>query len=243
MAKGKPGVMIYFETGRAVKWLDYESKGRLFEAIMEYAEDGVIPAFEGALAMAWAFVVDKIDRDTIKYAETVNKRKRAAYAKWWEEYAKENGLDPNNKLARERWIDMQMDANASDAMQNVQEMPTVTETQSETPSVTETETRAGTGGKNTPAPMAFGIYSNVLLSREEHEALLADLPEANRLIDKLSLHMASSGRTYTSHAATIRKWAMEDEEKRKNTVPSKVRTDLCDGITPEDYKNDIPFPF
>ena len=63
----KPGVMIYFETAKAIKGLDYETKGRLFEAIMEYAENGVIPEFDGVLAAVWPFIADKIDRDSTKY--------------------------------------------------------------------------------------------------------------------------------------------------------------------------------
>ena len=61
--------MIYFETARAVKGLDYETKGRLFEAIMEYAEFGVVPELDGVLAVVWPFVADKVDRDSNKYEE------------------------------------------------------------------------------------------------------------------------------------------------------------------------------
>lgn len=69
MAKGKPGVMIYFETAKAIKGLDYETKGRLFEAIMEYAEFGASPVFDGVLSAVWPFVADKIDRDSARYEE------------------------------------------------------------------------------------------------------------------------------------------------------------------------------
>lgn len=74
MSNGKPGVMIYFETGRAIKTLDYETKGKLFEAILEYAEYGVVPEFDGTLAVVWPFVSDKIDRDSARYEEIKQKR-------------------------------------------------------------------------------------------------------------------------------------------------------------------------
>ena len=40
-------------------------------------------------------------------------------------------------------------------------------------------------------------------------------------IDRLSCHIASSGRTYRSHAATIYKWAQEDAAKKapKKGIP------------------------
>lgn len=46
MAKGKkPGVMIYFETKHIVKHLDLEDIGRLFLAILDYAEENKPPNF------------------------------------------------------------------------------------------------------------------------------------------------------------------------------------------------------
>lgn len=74
---GKPGVMIYFETGKAIKGLSYEEKGKLFEAILNYAEFGVAPEMEGCLQYIWPFVVDKIDRDSAKYEEIRQKRSDA----------------------------------------------------------------------------------------------------------------------------------------------------------------------
>lgn len=156
MAVKKPGVMIYFETGHAIKALDYETKGRLFEAIMEYAEFGTTPPMDGVLTAVWPFVKDKIDRDAMSYDKTVTKRKRAAYAKWWPDFARENGLDPNDKETKERWIDMQMnaeDANASDAMQN---MPTVTVTGTGTETITVTGTGTPTAWQAKKARRSTG---------------------------------------------------------------------------------------
>lgn len=237
----KPGVMIYFETGRAVKGLSFEDKGRLFDAIMEYAEDGVLPSFDGVLSAVWPFVANGIDRDAARYADIITRRQRAAYVKWWKEYAKKQGIDPDNEEARERWIDIQMqakDANASDAMQM---MPTTTPTSTTTSTPTATAAGASTAGAGNSPAQAYGIYKNVFLTDEEHDALYTDIPEAGNVIEKLSMHIASSGRKYESHAATVRKWAMEDAE-RKQTV-QRAGGDWCSGITPEDYKNDIDVPW
>lgn len=214
----KPGVMIYFETARAVKGLDFETKGRLFDAIMEYAENGEVPAFDGVLAAVWPFVANGIDRDASRYADIITRRQRAAYAKWWKEYARKAGIDPNDEEAKERWIDMQMqakDANASDAMQM---MPTTTPTQTTTP--TATTAGASTAGIQPQSThVAYGLYKNVFLTVEEHAALERDVPDLYRIVDKLSLHMQSTGRQYASHEATVRKWAMEDAEKQATARP------------------------
>lgn len=228
MAK-KPGVMIYFETAQSLRALDYEQKGRLFEAIMEYAEFGTVPPLDGVLTAVWPFLANSIDRDAKSYAKTVMGRKRAGYAKWWPDFAAENGLDVNDKVAKERWIDQQIanEANASDAMQMdandanacfaMQTMPTPTSTPTRTTTPTSTPTgtptRAGTSGAENPS-RPHGRYQNVLLTDEEYGDLLMEVPNVDDVINRLSEYMKSTGKHYESHAATIRKWAREDAEKQ-----------------------------
>ena len=66
-----------------------------------------------------------------------------------------------------------------------------------------------------PTPAAYGRYENVLLTQSELDGLKADLPDKwNYYIDRLSCHIASSGKRYHSHAATIYKWAQEDAAKK-----------------------------
>lgn len=90
----------------------------------------------------------------------------------------------------------------------------------------ETQVRLGeeskgkeSGGENTPRT-AYGIYKNVFLTDEEYKALQLDVPDLNKTIDKLSMHIKSTGRTYASHEATVRKWAMEDAEKKTDARSS-----------------------
>ena len=62
----------------------------------------------------------------------------------------------------------------------------------------------------------FGRYKNVFLTDAEYDELYEELPTVlGPLVDRLSEYMASSGKHYENHAATIRKWAREDEEKRR----------------------------
>ena len=73
-----------------------------------------------------------------------------------------------------------------------------------------------------PARAAYGRYENVFLSQSELDGLKADLPDKwNYYIDRLSCHIASSGKRYHSHAATIYKWAQEDAAKKapKKGIP------------------------
>ena len=69
---------------------------------------------------------------------------------------------------------------------------------------------------------AYGRYQNVFLTDGE----LADLQDSfptvwGQYIEKLSEYMASTGKRYQSHAATIRRWAGEDA--KKTVTPSRNR--------------------
>ncbi len=64
---------------------------------------------------------------------------------------------------------------------------------------------------------ARGRYQNIFLSDTEITELQAELPDLwQQYVEKLSEYMASTGKTYKNHAATIRRWAAEDRRKGKN---------------------------
>ena len=69
---------------------------------------------------------------------------------------------------------------------------------------------------------AYGRYQNVFLTDEEMADLQASFPTVwGQYIEKLSEYMASTGKRYQSHAATIRRWAGEDA--KKTITPSRNR--------------------
>jgi predicted phage replisome organizer len=68
----------------------------------------------------------------------------------------------------------------------------------------------------------YGHYQNVFLTDEEMADLQASFPTVwGQYIEKLSEYMASTGKRYQSHAATIRRWAGEDAKKA--VTPSRNR--------------------
>ena len=67
--------------------------------------------------------------------------------------------------------------------------------------------------KGQPA-RAYGRYQNVILTEAELAELQAEFPTVwENYVEKLSAYMESTGKTYKSHAATIRRWASEDSAK------------------------------
>ena len=65
-----------------------------------------------------------------------------------------------------------------------------------------------------PTRHKYGTYKNVLLTDEDMEKLKTEFPDdwQNR-IERLSEYIASSGKTYKNHLATIRVWAKKDKER------------------------------
>lgn len=65
----------------------------------------------------------------------------------------------------------------------------------------------------------YGEYSNVLLTDDELDKLKAEYTDWQERIERLSSYVASTGKSYKSHYATIRNWARKDKEKNKTSVP------------------------
>ena len=60
-----------------VNLLSIEQRGVLLTAIFSYAADAELPEMDGITKMAFAFIKSRIDKDTEKYAKTIEKRKEA----------------------------------------------------------------------------------------------------------------------------------------------------------------------
>ncbi|MBQ3708664.1 MAG: hypothetical protein II889_12300 [Clostridia bacterium] len=67
-----------------------------------------------------------------------------------------------------------------------------------------------------------GSFSNVPLTDAQLERLRRELPEADEYIERLSEHIASTGKTYADCCATIFKWVHEDRRRSppKPSAPS-----------------------
>lgn len=73
------------------------------------------------------------------------------------------------------------------------------------------------GNKNNkakPVRHKYGEYKNVFLSDDELEKLKDEFPDWSRRIENLSEYMASSGKSYKNHLATIRTWARKEKPKK-----------------------------
>lgn len=64
-----------------------------------------------------------------------------------------------------------------------------------------------------------GEYNNVLLTDDEFQKLKTEFPDIKERIERLSEYIASTGKKYKSHYATIRAWARKEKpvEKKSET--------------------------
>ena len=74
-----------------------------------------------------------------------------------------------------------------------------------------------------------GAYKNVLLTDDEYEKLKKEFSDYEQRIERLSEYMASTGKTYKSHLATIRSWARRDK-KQVGVETLKVVDELAEFI-------------
>ncbi len=65
-----------------------------------------------------------------------------------------------------------------------------------------------------PVAHKYGEYNNVLLTDDELTKLQANFPDWADRIEDLSCYIASTGKAYKSHYATIRNWAKKDAVTR-----------------------------
>lgn len=78
-------------------------------------------------------------------------------------------------------------------------------------------------GKGQAVSAAYGKYHNVFLTEQERNDLQNDFPhEYKDYIERLSQYMASSGKQYKSHAATISYWITTDQAREQKKKGSSI---------------------
>ncbi len=81
-----------------------------------------------------------------------------------------------------------------------------------------------------PIRHKYGEYKNVLLSDEDFTKLKSEFPtDYQDRIERLSNYMASTGKSYKNHLATIRNWARKDK-------PTTNENPKEESGTPQGYK-------
>lgn len=226
----RPGIMLYFDILEPIKVLPDADKGRLLVAMLEYGRSGIVPQFDGMLALAWGFVKPKIDRDDESYEEAKIQRRYAAFCK------KRNGLNLP-KIPFEEWLAMDNNERLRMATEGNEPLRAVDSVTSRYPSTTTTSPTSS----NTPtsaitaaavtepdefaaatADRKLKIFNGelgqgvVILSDEQIEDLLyrLDLEVFDYYVAKLAKFIIKTGASVKNHYETILNWCKEDSGVR-----------------------------
>ena len=93
-----------------------------------------------------------------------------------------------------------------------------------------------------PAPVpaagkeAFGTFGNVMLTHEEASKWFSSCSEASDLVEELSSYLASSGKRYKSHYATLLNW---QRRKSRENATSRQRFKTSEDISRENYDKSL----
>lgn len=90
-----------------------------------------------------------------------------------------------------------------------------------------------------PTRHKYGAYNNVLLSDEDLEKLKTEFSDWEQRIERLSEYIASAGKSYKNHLATIRAWARKDKDKK--TYGKRTADEKNEGFCFTQPQDDLPF--
>lgn len=182
-------IFIYLENEEKLNTLTDAQRGRLLSAVMAYGSRGELPDFSDDPVLAYAFLDLKGNID--------------------------RDTDRYNDICKRRSEAGKKGGQAKQANATF---------------ATNEQAKASKSSQDKPKPKLeinkekiikekFGIFENVLLTREEFEKLKIAFSDFSDRIDRLSEYLASSGKRYKSHYATILSWARKDGVSRRATAP------------------------
>ena len=198
--------------------------GALVRGSLHYFNSGERIATKPSIAPLYTMLCRDIDYSGIAYEEKCEKS-RASARKRWEKQRNDDASGCDR---------MRTDADACERMPNKDKYKDKINTNTNASARAKEESSpapaperedclaAEEDGGGTPssgkppvkeAVRSCGSFSNVPLTDAQLERLHREIPEADEYIDRLSEHIASTGKTYADCCATIFKWVREDRRK------------------------------
>lgn len=237
MATGKQGFTIFHADVNALSSvLTAEQMGRLFVALSRYSECGVAEVADD-LKGVFALLVPKIDQQNAKYAETCARNRTNRTSRDQSSPVVTSG-DQSSRVEssrpqQEQELKQELELKQEQEQEHNRILTDADGGEAANAHAREEIAEAATCAENVqvaaqkPKVKAirhkYGEYQNVLLTDEDYEKLQAEFPtEYETLIERLSAYMASTGRAYKNHLATMRNWARRDLEKgvaRSSPIP------------------------
>ncbi len=200
-------IRVFVDYLEAMEPLGDAEKGRLFTSLLTYARTGEAPQLCGNERFLFPMMRAQIDRDNAVAYDLSEKRSKAANAA--------------NARKRSKCTQVQqMHASVANACNcthnndNNNDNNNYSPPEGVPPSPPE-HLPASAPKKPRKANAVrheYGAYRNVLLSDEDLAKLREEFPDWEARIERLSEYIASTGKSYKNHLATIRAWAKRDAQ-------------------------------
>lgn len=187
-------VVIHDDFWRAAQSMPKRQRPAFVYAICAYAFDGTEP--EGSPAWLPTF---EVVRDRISMSTRASERGRMmANARW-------HRSDAQAHARACAGDDAQADTGACEGMML---------SKSKSKSKKKESDRESAAAKPSAERRRYGTFRNVLLTDDDLERLKTTFPDDwDQRVERLSSYMASKGKRYKNHLATIMTWARMDSEK------------------------------
>lgn len=158
----------------------------------------------------------------------------------WEEYQNIEGMDKireQNRLRqakfkeKKRALPSNVTGNVTVTQGNATDIDIEEEKELEEDSISDSGESAPTKKAKRAVRHKYGEYNNVLLTDEQMAKLQAEFPDWQERIERLSSYMASHGKSYKDHLATIRNWAKKDQQPRQQYRKQTKADELQDAYS------------
>ena len=189
---------VFTDFAEAIEPLSEAERGRLFTAMLQYASTGETAELKGAERFVWPTAKQNIDRTRAEVERNSACGSKGGRPK------KPAETDLNRKKPAETDLNRKKaDKDKDKDKDNI--IPPISPNGDIVPLEGER-----------PRKHKYGEYKNVLLTDDEFEKLKAEYADYLDRIERLSSYIASTGKAYKSHYATIRNWARADAEKGRD---------------------------
>ena len=198
-------VVIHDDFWRAAQSMPKRQRPAFIYAVCAYAFDGTEP--DGTPAWLPTF---EVVRDRISMSTRASERGRMmANARWHRDATEPTSTD----ATADAHAHAQAHA-ADDAQASVGTCAGMMQSKSKSKSKRKESVRESAAAKPSAERRRYGTFKNVLLSDAELGRLKATFPDDwDQRVEWLSSYMASKGKRYKNHLATIMTWARMDSEK------------------------------
>ena len=187
---------VFTDFAEVIEPLSDAERGRLFMSMLQYASTGEAGTLSGAERFVWPIAKQNIDRTRVEAERNAACGSKGGRPK------KPAETDLNRKKPAETDLNRKK-ADKDKDKDNI--IPPISPNGDIVPLEGER-----------PRKHKYGEYKNVLLTDDELEKLKAEYADYLDRIERLSSYIASTGKAYKSHYATIKNWARADAEKGRS---------------------------